>query len=282
MPANGQYTQADLVLAEPRLGWPKGWLTARAARAWWAIKAWFQLTYGLTVTFNEGYRPLATQVFYWNLYQSGQGNPAAYPGNSKHGTGEAWDLDWPFTSWATSQQAAWRANEARFGISSAQGVADGEPWHKVNVAETSVAGGGATIIGGFLMALSDAEQAEMLSLLRNLAGFTYAGGKSAGDPTYLGVPGTIYQMLKQPVMRTVNGKVVPIAQIQDNADTRTIVERIENAVNKLAAAGTPAIDYTKLTQALKAAGVTSAPSAEQIAAALAPAVANELAKRLAN
>ncbi|MEN0083994.1 MAG: M15 family metallopeptidase [Leifsonia sp.] len=139
MPANGQFTQADLVLAEPQLGWPKGWLTARAARAWWAIKAWFLVTYGLTITFNEGYRPLATQVFYWNLYLSGQGNPAARPGNSRHGTGEAFDLDWPFTSWSTAAQANWRANEARFGLSSAQGVADGEPWHKVNTGESTVA-----------------------------------------------------------------------------------------------------------------------------------------------
>lgn len=137
--ANGQLTQADLVEAEPGLGWPKGWLTARAARAWWGIKAWFQITLGITISFNEGYRPLATQVYFWNLYISGQGNPAAKPGNSKHGTGEAWDLNYPFTSWSTPAQAAWRANEARFGISSAQGVADGEPWHKVNVAETTVA-----------------------------------------------------------------------------------------------------------------------------------------------
>jgi hypothetical protein len=146
MAANGQLTQSDLVEAEPSLGWPKGYLTARAARAWAAIKAWFLVTYRLAITFNEGYRPLATQVFYWNLYLSGEGNPAARPGTSKHGTGEAFDLDWPFTSWSTPAQSNWRANEARFGLSSSQGVSDGEPWHKVNTAETSVSADSVTPI----------------------------------------------------------------------------------------------------------------------------------------
>lgn len=42
---------------------------------------------------NSSYRTYDEQVYYWNLYQSGQGNVAAYPGTSNHGWGTAVDVE---------------------------------------------------------------------------------------------------------------------------------------------------------------------------------------------
>lgn len=41
---------------------------------------------------DSAYRSYERQVYYWNLYQSGQGNLAARPGTSNHGWGNAIDL----------------------------------------------------------------------------------------------------------------------------------------------------------------------------------------------
>jgi hypothetical protein len=45
---------------------------------------------------NSSYRTYAAQQYYWNLYQSGRGNLAAYPGTSNHGWGIAVDLAEPW------------------------------------------------------------------------------------------------------------------------------------------------------------------------------------------
>jgi hypothetical protein len=93
------------------------------------------------------------------------------------------------------------------------------------------------INGGFLMSLSDAEQAEALDLLRNLAGFVYKGGDDASRPDYLGADGTLYRLAKQPVQRTINGKTVIVPQIQDNADTNSFVRAIRDALNTITVGG---------------------------------------------
>lgn len=59
--------------------------------------------------------------------------------------------------------------------------------------------------------------------LDTLAAMLYAGGPSASKETYLGAEGTIYRFLAQPVSRAVDGVVKKIPQIQDNADTNTLV-----------------------------------------------------------
>jgi hypothetical protein len=41
---------------------------------------------------DSSYRDYDSQVYYWNLYQSGQGNVAAKPGTSNHGWGTAVDV----------------------------------------------------------------------------------------------------------------------------------------------------------------------------------------------
>lgn len=69
--------------------------------------------------------------------------------------------------------------------------------------------------------------------LLNIAGHLFAGGTSAADPNYMGAPGTVYQLLKAPVHRTVpdpkdptKNVVIKVPQIQDNADTNTMVREL--------------------------------------------------------
>lgn len=45
---------------------------------------------------DSSYRSYDRQSYYWNLYQSGAGNLAAYPGTSNHGWGHAVDLAEPW------------------------------------------------------------------------------------------------------------------------------------------------------------------------------------------
>lgn len=72
---------------------------------------------------NSSYRLYAVQLRFWNLYRSGRGNVAAYPGTSNHGWGKAVDV-------ATQQMAAWiRRVGPRFGWSHAEGARVGEWWH---------------------------------------------------------------------------------------------------------------------------------------------------------
>lgn len=93
--------------------------------------------------------------------------------------------------------------------------------HDVPGTEGSGAGGGGTPFPG-----KDDMTPEQDALLRNIAAFLYGGGADAANPNYLGMPGTVYNLLKTPVARTVGGKTVQIPQIQDNADTNTMVRQL--------------------------------------------------------
>lgn len=76
---------------------------------------------------NSSYRTYAAQQGFWNLYRSGRGNVAAYPGTSNHGWGRAVDV--------ASQTMAYyiRRYGARFGWSWAEGRRVGEWWHMTYV-----------------------------------------------------------------------------------------------------------------------------------------------------
>lgn len=64
---------------------------------------------------QSSYRDYAGQLYFWNLYQSGRGNLAAYPGTSNHGNGSAMDLreQW-MRAWIDAHGAkyGWRKVEA--------------------------------------------------------------------------------------------------------------------------------------------------------------------------
>jgi peptidoglycan hydrolase-like protein with peptidoglycan-binding domain len=53
-------------------------------RAYLAFEAEFRRVFGLDLAISSGTRTRAEQQYLWDLYQSGQGNLAAYPGTSNH------------------------------------------------------------------------------------------------------------------------------------------------------------------------------------------------------
>lgn len=92
MSANGHLTSGEL---SPIAG---GQLSNRAAAAWNSMNEESRHRYGVELRPtgpDSSYRPYDRQVYYWNLYQSGAGNLAAYPGTSNHGLGNAVDLATP-------------------------------------------------------------------------------------------------------------------------------------------------------------------------------------------
>jgi hypothetical protein len=75
-----------------------GRLRKDAAKAWNAMNAESQRKYGVTLRPSgprSSYRTYSEQQYFWNLYKSGRGNLAAYPGTSNHGLGLAVDLATP-------------------------------------------------------------------------------------------------------------------------------------------------------------------------------------------
>lgn len=89
MSANGRLTAAELSPI------PGGQLSNEAAAAWNAPGG--PADNGLRpLGGDSSYRPYDRQEYYWDLYQSGQGNLAAYPGTSNHGLGVAVDLAEPW------------------------------------------------------------------------------------------------------------------------------------------------------------------------------------------
>lgn len=101
------------------------YLTPTAAAFWRLMKA-AAAKDGVNLSINEGYRTYERQVYYRNLYLSGQGNPAGIPGTSKHGLGLAVDvfLNPGVFEWLTK-------NAATYGFTWTQGRADNEKWHWV-------------------------------------------------------------------------------------------------------------------------------------------------------
>lgn len=100
-----------------------GQLEPAAAAAWNAMAAYIYEKTGHKIAPNgpdSSYRPYDRQVYYWNLYQSGQGNPAAYPGTSNHGVGLAVDSD---------DAALINEYGAEFGWQKAWSDAQNEWWH---------------------------------------------------------------------------------------------------------------------------------------------------------
>jgi peptidoglycan hydrolase-like protein with peptidoglycan-binding domain len=72
---------------------------------------------------RSSYRTLRWQRYFWNLFQAGKGNPAAYPGTSNHGWGRAVDV-------LTTLMAALIRRIGRiFGWSWDEGRRVGEWWH---------------------------------------------------------------------------------------------------------------------------------------------------------
>jgi hypothetical protein len=113
MPANGRFPQS--ALASIGGGY---YLAIDAARAFNAMS---QEAGGIHVV--AGYRTYERQVYFWNLYRSGRGNLAAYPGTSNHGWGLAVDL----ASYGDRQKVD--IHGRKFGWSKGCSDAQSEWWH---------------------------------------------------------------------------------------------------------------------------------------------------------
>jgi hypothetical protein len=106
------------------------YLEPTAAAQWLRMRAACLAATGVVINPAPGsscYRPYVTQVEFYNLYQQGKGNVAAYPGTSNHGWGRAIDL----TGYESSA-AVWnwlQSNASTYGYSWATGQASGERWH---------------------------------------------------------------------------------------------------------------------------------------------------------
>lgn len=83
----------------------------------------------------------------------------------------------------------------------------------------------------------------LLQVARNIAAHVYAGGTDAAKADYLAAPGTIYHLLKRRVLRGLgarptklptDGSNVFIEQIQDAADTNTLLRALTEKVGELA------------------------------------------------
>jgi murein L,D-transpeptidase YcbB/YkuD len=119
VPANGQYPASALA---PIGG---GYYLARGgpAESWNAMAAESTRRWGRRLAVVAAYRTYAKQVYFWNLYRSGQGNLAAYPGTSNHGTGHAVDCASQWDRWAIDQIGA------RYGWAKRCSDAQSEWWH---------------------------------------------------------------------------------------------------------------------------------------------------------
>lgn len=105
---------------------PGGKLRKDAALHWNAMRKDILSKTGLAICPvgpRGSYRSLYWQKYFWSLYQSGQGNLAAYPGTSNHGLGLAVDVATP--------QMAELINKygAKYGWQKAWSDAPSEWWH---------------------------------------------------------------------------------------------------------------------------------------------------------
>jgi len=118
MASNGNLPSSDL---SPIAG--GGQLANEAAAAWNALAAKVYRDTGFKISASEGYRTIDRQWYFWNLYQSGSGNLAAYPGSSNHGWGLAVDLS------STTARTYIDLYGAPFGWSKSWSDAPSEWWH---------------------------------------------------------------------------------------------------------------------------------------------------------
>lgn len=98
MSSNGRLSRSELAPITVAVNGEQAYLRKDAAKAFMAMNAESEARYGVTLrvpSARTAYRPISDQWYFWNLYQSGQGNLAAYPGTSNHGWGVGIDLATP-------------------------------------------------------------------------------------------------------------------------------------------------------------------------------------------
>ena len=107
-----------------------GYLRQDAARQYTAMSLAFSKAVGRTLDITEGYRDYARQLDYWNRYQAGTGNLAAYPGTSNHGWGISVDFGSGVQTAGTAAKRWMDANAPSYGWQpTGNTFSRPEPWH---------------------------------------------------------------------------------------------------------------------------------------------------------
>jgi len=127
--ANGQIPASAMMFVSASVN-GSGFLRWDAAKQYLAMSMAFSAALGKPLQITEGYRNLATQQDYWNKYQAGTGNLAAYPGTSNHGWGISCDFG-SRVDVAGSPEKRWMdANGPSYGWQpTGNGFSRPEPWH---------------------------------------------------------------------------------------------------------------------------------------------------------
>lgn len=107
-----------------------GFLRSDAAAQYVSLTLAFRAALGTDLTITEGYRSYERQVDYWNRYQQGTGNLAAYPGTSNHGWGTACDFGAGVQTYGTAAKRWMDAHAASYGWEpTGNGFSSREAWH---------------------------------------------------------------------------------------------------------------------------------------------------------
>ena len=120
MAANGRLPGSQLTPI------PGGQLRNDAAQSWLRLRNHIGRKYGVWIcptSQRTAYRTYPEQLYFWNLYRSGRGNLAAYPGTSNHGWGIAVDVP------QTTMARLINREGAEFGWQKRWSDAPSEWWH---------------------------------------------------------------------------------------------------------------------------------------------------------
>lgn len=247
----------------------RGELFEKEAAGWLVqLEQAFQRKFGYQAVILQGYRALGkpsdkagtpTQWGLYNLYKSTDPTRAAYPGTSNHGFARAADFGSGVDQMGSQQKDWMNANAPVFGWhptgdSFPKYGWRAEPWHFDYIPGTADPAAAAALLEDDLMATPEERQA----LINDLLNYPAFDGGVTISQFFKDITERVSQIgdvVQQPVLR--DGKQVK--QIQDNADTNTMVREL------LARTGTAVPSGVTLTQ-------------EQITQAVKQAVADLISK----
>ncbi|NIJ04171.1 M15 family metallopeptidase [Frigoribacterium faeni] len=127
--SNGQIPSSYLIPVVASVA-GSGYLRDDAARQYLSMSLAFSNAVGRPLAITEGYRSYARQVEYWNKYQAGTGNLAAYPGTSNHGWGISCDFGAGVDQAGSAAKRWMDANAPSYGWNpTGNGFSRPEPWH---------------------------------------------------------------------------------------------------------------------------------------------------------
>ncbi|MGO4536098.1 D-alanyl-D-alanine carboxypeptidase family protein [Leifsonia sp. 2MCAF36] len=170
---------------------------------------------------SSAYRPLSIQKDFYATYLRDGSPVAAVPGTSNHGWGRAVDMTGyeGNSTWRSPRTGhtyavdltvwSWlQAHAAGYGYDWATGDGSGEAWHWESLTPAGTASLSASFLtGGFLMALSDDEQAELLQKIRELRKIELVPGQgySWGNAASNAAQAAVDALTKPSLFRVLSG-----------------------------------------------------------------------------